>query len=47
VQLQLKKDRADRENMEAKLFELKQKSALVTRLFEKLTPNAATIFSQF
>jgi hypothetical protein len=32
--------------MEAKLFELKQNSAPAARLGEKLTPNAATIFSQ-
>jgi hypothetical protein len=46
VQLQLKKERADREKIEAKFFELKQNSAPVARLGEKLTPNAATIFSQ-
>jgi uncharacterized protein YceH (UPF0502 family) len=46
VQLQLKKERADREKIEAKLFELKQNSALAARLGEKLTPNAAMIFSQ-
>jgi len=46
VQLQLKKERADREKIEAKLSELKQNSALAVRLREKLTPNTATIFSQ-
>jgi hypothetical protein len=46
VQLQLKKERADREKIEAKLSELKQNSVLAVRLGEKLTPNTATIFSQ-
>jgi hypothetical protein len=46
VQLQFKVERADREKIEAKLFELKQNSAPAARLGEKLTPNAATIFSQ-
>jgi hypothetical protein len=46
VQLQLKKERADREKIEAKFFELKQNSAPAARLGEKLTPNTATIFSQ-
>jgi uncharacterized protein YigA (DUF484 family) len=46
VQWQFKKERADREKIEAKLSELKQNSAQATRLFEKLTPNATTIFSQ-
>jgi len=32
VQLQLKKERADREKIEAKLSELKQNSALAARL---------------
>jgi hypothetical protein len=46
VQLQLKKERADREKIQAKVFELKQNFAPATRLGEKLTPNATTIFSQ-
>jgi hypothetical protein len=46
VQLQLKKERADRQKIEAKLSELKQNSAPATKLGEKLTPNATTIFSQ-
>jgi uncharacterized protein YigA (DUF484 family) len=46
VQWQLKKERADREKIEGKLSELKQNSAQATRLFEKLTPNAARIFNQ-
>jgi hypothetical protein len=44
--LQFKTDCADREKIEAKFFELKQNSAPAARLGEKLTPNAATIFSQ-
>jgi hypothetical protein len=32
--------------MEAKLSELKENSAPAARLFEKLTPNVAMIFSQ-
>jgi hypothetical protein len=44
--LQLKKECADREKIEAKVFESKQNSASAARLFEKLTSNAATIFSQ-
>jgi len=47
VRLQFKKERADREKIEAKVSESKQNSAPAVRLFEKLTPNAATIFSQF
>ena len=39
------RSKANQEKMEAKLFELKQKSAPAARLFEKLTPNAPTIFS--
>jgi len=46
VQLQLKKERADREKIEAKFSELKQSSALAARVGKKLTPNAGTIFSQ-
>jgi hypothetical protein len=46
VQWQLKKERADRKKIEAKLFELKQNSAPAARLGEKLTSNATTIFSQ-
>jgi hypothetical protein len=44
--LQFKEERVDREKIEAKLFELKENSAPVARLFEKLTSNAAMIFSQ-
>ncbi len=43
---QLDTERADREGIEMKLSELKQNSAPVTRLSEKLTPDAATILSQ-
>jgi uncharacterized protein YigA (DUF484 family) len=46
VQLQLKQKRADREKIEAKLSELKQNSAPPARLFQKLIPKAATIFTQ-
>ena len=46
MQWQLKKERADRKKIEAKLSELKENSAPAARLFEKLTSNAATIFSQ-
>jgi hypothetical protein len=38
---------ADREGIEAKLFELKQNSAPAATLDEKLAPDAATILSQF
>jgi hypothetical protein len=44
--LQFKKERVDREKIEAKVSESKQNSAPVARLFEKLTLKAATIFSQ-
>jgi chromosome segregation ATPase len=43
---QLETERADREEIDAKLSELKQNSAPAARLSEKLTPNAATILSQ-
>jgi hypothetical protein len=44
--LQLETERADREETEAELFELKQNSAPAATLSEKLTPDAATILSQ-
>jgi predicted phage tail protein len=43
---QLDTERADREGIEMKLSELKQNSAPVATLSEKLTPDAATILSQ-
>jgi len=43
---QLEIERADREEIEAELFELKQNSAPAPTLSEKLTPDAATILSQ-
>jgi hypothetical protein len=43
---QLKTERANREETEAELFELKQNSAPVATLFEKLIPDTATILSQ-
>jgi uncharacterized protein (DUF3084 family) len=43
---QLETERADRENTEAELSELKQNSAVAATLLEKLTPDAATILSQ-
>ena len=43
---QLETERADREEIEAELSELKQKSAPAATLSEKLTPDAATILSQ-
>jgi hypothetical protein len=43
---QLATERADREEIEAKLSELKQNSVPAARLSEKLTPDAATILSQ-
>jgi len=43
---QLETERADREEIEAELSELKQNSAPAATLSEKLTPNAATILSQ-
>jgi chromosome segregation ATPase len=44
---QFETERADREGIEAKLFELKQNSAPAATLDEKLAPDAATILSQF
>jgi hypothetical protein len=43
---QLDTERASREEIEAKLSELKQNSAPAAKLSEKLTPDAATILSQ-
>ena len=43
---QLAAERADREEIEAELSELKQNSAPVTTLSDKLAPDAATILSQ-
>jgi hypothetical protein len=43
---QLKTERADRKKIESELCELRQNSAPAATLFEKLTPDAATIFSQ-
>jgi peptidoglycan hydrolase CwlO-like protein len=43
---QLQKERADREEIDAELSELKQNSAPAARLSEKLTSDAATILSQ-
>jgi uncharacterized protein (DUF3084 family) len=43
---QLETERADREEIEAKLSELKQNSAPATTVSEKLTSDAATILSQ-
>jgi chromosome segregation ATPase len=43
---QLETERASREETEAELFELKQNSAPAATLFERLTPDAATILSQ-
>ena len=43
---QLETERADREEIEAELSEKKQNSAPAATLFEKLTPDAATILSQ-
>ncbi len=42
---QLETERADREKIEAELFELKQNSAQVATFSEKLTPDAATVLS--
>jgi predicted outer membrane protein len=44
--LQLETERADREEIEAQLSELKQNSALAATLPKKITPDAATILSQ-
>jgi uncharacterized coiled-coil DUF342 family protein len=43
---QLETERADREEIDAELSEFKQNSVPVATLFEKLTPDAATILSQ-
>ena len=43
---QLETERADREEIEAELSELKQNSAPAATLFEKLTLDAATVLSQ-
>ena len=43
---QLETERADLEETEAELFELKQNSAPAATVSEKLTPDAATILSQ-
>jgi ABC-type transporter Mla subunit MlaD len=43
---QLETKRADHSEIEAELSELKKNSAPTTTLFEKLTPDAATILSQ-
>jgi chromosome segregation ATPase len=43
---QLKTERADHEEIEAELSELKQNSAPAATLSEKLTPDAAIILSQ-
>jgi peptidoglycan hydrolase CwlO-like protein len=43
---QLQKERADREEIDAELSELKQNSAPAARLSEKLTSDVATILSQ-
>jgi hypothetical protein len=42
---QLQTERADREELEAELFELKQNSAPAATVSEKLTPDVATILS--
>jgi hypothetical protein len=44
--LQLETERADRKQIEAQLFELKQNSAPAATLSEKLIPDAAIILSQ-
>lgn len=43
---QLETERADREEIEAKLSKLKQSFAPAATVSEKLTPDAATILSQ-
>jgi ABC-type transporter Mla subunit MlaD len=43
---QLEPERADWEETEAELFELKQNSAPAATVSEKLTPDTATILSQ-
>jgi hypothetical protein len=45
-QSQLETERADREEIDAELSELKQNSVPAATLSEKLTPDAATILSQ-
>jgi hypothetical protein len=44
--LQLETERADREEIEAQLSELKQNFAPAATVSEKLTPDAATTLSQ-
>jgi hypothetical protein len=46
LRLQLETEGGDWEETEAELFELKQNSAPAATVFEKLTPDAATILSQ-
>jgi DNA gyrase/topoisomerase IV subunit A len=46
LQSQLETERADRSELKAELSELKQNSAPVATLSEKLTPDAARILSQ-
>jgi hypothetical protein len=46
LRLQLEIELADLEEIEVELSELKQNSAPAATLFEKLTPDAATILSQ-
>jgi len=46
LRAQLETERADPEEINAKLFELKQNLVPAATLFEKLTPDAATILSQ-
>jgi hypothetical protein len=46
LRAQFQTERADREEIETKLSELKQNSAPAAKLSEKLTPDAATILSQ-
>ena len=43
---QLEAERADREEIEVELSELKQNSVPAAKLSEKLTPDAATVLSQ-
>jgi len=43
---QLETERADQEEIETELSELKQNSAPAAKLSEKLAPDAATILSQ-
>ena len=43
---QLETERADREKIETELSDKKQNSAPAAKLFEKLTPDAATVLSQ-